>query len=534
MSRRNTGGTTVGTKRAGGSRFPGVTTKLSATDDRSYDSVDFAIIGGGPAGSAAARHLAARGHRVVLIARDADRVRGFAESLPPSTRPLLSALGIAAAMDDGGFIRSHGNTVWWAGREHADERFGDASSSGYQVFRPAFDRLLLEHAAAGGAEVWRGATVIAAVAGSDAFALDVQLPQAGVRSLRASFVLDCSGRSGVLARAHRIYQRELRGQALIGGWRAAAWPVADRGHTLVESWDDGWGWSVPAGTDVRHVGIMIDAPSSGLPRGDDFTATYHAALSRMPQLGAVVTGATLERAWACDASVYCSKRYGGDRYLLVGDAASFIEPLSSFGVKKALASAYIAAVAAHTWLRHPDRRAMAIDFFTDWERRVFATSLERSRKYAREAFGRHPRPFWETRASVAIAPHPATAATADVEALLAGGEVRAAYDRLRAAPAARLAVAASLRIEPRPVIRDHELVAEDAVVLAEGAVRFVRDIDVLMIVAMARHQPETGELVARYVERSGARTLPNLLAAIALLLARGVLVASASTTHTKT
>jgi hypothetical protein len=77
-------------------------------------------------------------------------------------------------------------------------------------------------------------------------------------------------------------------------------------------------------------------------------------------------------------------------------------------------------------------------------------------------------------------------------------------------------------------------VAEDAVVLAEGAVRFVRDIDVLMIVAMARHQPETGELVARYVERSGARTLPNLLAAIALLLARGVLVAPASATHTKT
>jgi hypothetical protein len=47
-----------------------------------------------------------------------------------------------------------------------------------------------------------------------------------------------------------------------------------------------------------------------------------------------VSVAVLERAWACDASVHHATRYGGANFVLVGDAASFIEPLSSFGVKK--------------------------------------------------------------------------------------------------------------------------------------------------------------------------------------------------------
>jgi flavin-dependent dehydrogenase len=57
-----------------------------------------------------------------------------------------------------------------------------------------------------------------------------------------------------------------------------------------------------------------------------------------------MAGATLGRVWACDASLYSSQLYAGPQFLLVGDAASCIEPLSSFGVKKAPASAWVGAV----------------------------------------------------------------------------------------------------------------------------------------------------------------------------------------------
>src|SRR5690348_13259584 len=99
------------------------------------DVADVVIAGGGPAGAAAARVLAERGHRVALIARDPDPVRSFAESLPPSARQLLATLGLASLMDDDRFVRCTGNTVWWGDRDGVDEPF--AGTHGIHVIRPS-------------------------------------------------------------------------------------------------------------------------------------------------------------------------------------------------------------------------------------------------------------------------------------------------------------------------------------------------------------------------------------------------------------
>src|SRR6185369_12243561 len=85
--------------------------------------------------------------------------------------------------------------------------------------------------------------------------------------------------------------------------------------------------------------------------------------------------------WACDASLYHSEAYAGPQFFLVGDAGSFIDPLSSFGVKKALASAWLAAVAAHTSLLDSGRQNVARDFFSNWERSIYTTHLRRSRDF---------------------------------------------------------------------------------------------------------------------------------------------------------
>ena len=147
-------------RRATRRRTTGAPTQMSTNNHDSYESViDAAIIGGGPAGAAAARILAERGHRVVVFARDPDPVRAFTESLPPSACQLLATIGILDAMDGNGFVRSYGNTVWWAEREGVDERFGDGETYGFQVSRPRFDNLLLDHAAAAGAVVRHGAAV---------------------------------------------------------------------------------------------------------------------------------------------------------------------------------------------------------------------------------------------------------------------------------------------------------------------------------------------------------------------------------------
>ena len=86
---------------------------LTASRGRAMDSSpDVLVIGGGPAGASAARLLAAWGHRVRLVTRAAGDAR-LAESLPPSCGKLFDAIGVSAAIERAGFIRSTGNTVSW-------------------------------------------------------------------------------------------------------------------------------------------------------------------------------------------------------------------------------------------------------------------------------------------------------------------------------------------------------------------------------------------------------------------------------------
>src|SRR4051812_49814406 len=99
---------------------------------------DAVIIGGGPAGSAAARLLATWGHSVLVITKDTDVVRGAAESLPPSTRKLLATIGVLDRVDAERFYRTTGNTVWWGVRDAAERFDAPSDALGYQVFRPAF------------------------------------------------------------------------------------------------------------------------------------------------------------------------------------------------------------------------------------------------------------------------------------------------------------------------------------------------------------------------------------------------------------
>ena len=150
-------------------------------------------------------------------------------------------------------------------------------------------------------------------------------------------------------------------QAFIGVWnRQGGWDLPDETHTVVETFENGWAWSVPISRTTRHLVAMVDGTTTRLERGPTLESTYRAELSKATQLDALRAGAVLQQVWVCDASLYSSSVYGDSNFLLVGDAGSFIDPLSSFGVKKALASASVGAVAVHTCLRHPDRESVAL------------------------------------------------------------------------------------------------------------------------------------------------------------------------------
>src|SRR5262249_51980097 len=150
-------------------------------------------------------------------------------------------IGVRAAVDRAGFVRATGNTVQWADGDRRVEMF-DRSTLGYQVARDQFDALLLDGAQAAGASIEREAAVRDATRDGDLWRLIADRDE----PVRARWVLDCSGRTGVLARAMRRAESASRTIAVIGAWeRDDAWTMEDDTHTLVESYASGWAWSVP-------------------------------------------------------------------------------------------------------------------------------------------------------------------------------------------------------------------------------------------------------------------------------------------------
>src|SRR5215212_4659490 len=198
--------------------------------------LDAAIIGAGPAGTGAARFLALWGHRVALLGRAPAR-RSLAESLPPSCTKLFDQLGVRDEIDSAGFVRATGNTVLWAGSLPRAESFG-AGERGYQVDRGPFDALLKRAALAAGAEVFENTTVRAVErSGDETWRVEYDA-DGNTGSLDAKWVLDCTGRAGLLARRGlRRAEPGGRTMALVGVWeRDGRWNVGDESHTIVESY----------------------------------------------------------------------------------------------------------------------------------------------------------------------------------------------------------------------------------------------------------------------------------------------------------
>lgn len=470
------------------------------------NGVDVVVIGAGPAGATAARLLAEWGHSVAILARPPDR-HSLAESLPPSIRKLLDHVGILKLVENAGFLPATGNTAWWGDGRGRSESF-PVAAVGFQVLRADFDRLLLEAAQAAGAA--RHDVTVARVDLEGPKCALVEYTKGRPRRLRARFVLDCSGRAGVIARRFRVKDRRLTTVALSGVWhREGGFTGAEATHTLVEAYADGWAWSVPLSKERRHVAFMVD------PR----PARYQTELAKTAHFKRILQGAAFtETPWTCDASVYGARAFGGRRFLLVGDAGSFLDPMSSFGVKKALASAWMAAVVTNTCLRRPERSEAALDLFTQREREMAATYARESARYIREAALRYASAFWTRRAEAALP---------DGVELEADPAVRAAFDQLRRRRRLRLRLGRGVSDARVPEIQGREVVLAEAA-LAPGLPRGVRHVRGVLVPSLLQLAPAHDNIPNLYEAYNRAATsvaLPDFLGALSFLIGKGLLEA---------
>ena len=485
---------------------------------------DVIVIGGGTAGAAAARLLATWGHLVVLLEREGTRAP-LAESLPPSCVPLLETIGVRAAVEGAGFLRCTGNTAWWGGEPMRVETF-PGGRLGFQVVRGKLEEVLGGRATAAGVVRVQPATVLRVDRESDVNVVDVALAS-GRHSLRAPWVLDCSGRAGVVARSHRVPAPDgVRTVALIDVWeKPFGWALPDESHTLVESATWGWGWSVPVTRERRFVTMMVDPVATQLTGDEGLAARYAELLASLPALGELSRGARCSGApWAYEATPYHSLDVAFPGLLLVGDAASAIDPLSSYGVKKALASAWLAAVTVHTAFVSPEHAPLAADFFSERERAYVQSATQGLRGLSREAEpGGSAVPFWSARAELEGGNEAELSGQASVERLRHDPAVLAAFETLRQAPAIRLVPSDGGRRVLRPVVRGNVVVPEEHLVLPgdEVAVRYLRSVDLLALLDVASRHDDVGAMYAQFARLMGPIPLPDCLGALSVLVGKG-------------
>ena len=497
---------------------------------RPYDVV---VIGGGPAGAAASRLLASWGWSTLLLDRAKTPHPALAESLPPSCRHVLDAVGLGAAVANAGFLETDGNLVVWGdGPVHAADF--DGGRVGYQVDRHRFDQVLRAEAARAGVVVRCGVRARAVERASDprvepAEAIVTTVAGDGRRAaVRGRLVLDCSGRTGVVAHQHRLRcPLGPRTIALVGVWeRSDGWPTPLDRRTLVEDYADGWAWSVPVSSRRRYVTVMVD-PHACRVTPPRLTARYLAEIAETHRTAATVHDARLVGApWVLDASSYTARQFGRAHFVLVGDAATFIDPLSSFGVKKALASAYVAAVVANTMLREPARRAMALRFHATHETRMVEHYRRQTLAFFRVRTARVRDGFWRDRVESPLAPAVGGPDDDLAARFRRDPDVIAAFEALRRASGIRLRPTGRVPVTTGAAIVGCEVVAEPRFVLdAETGLstRFVGGVDLVALSAMAGRHRQVPDLYAAYQRECGAVGLPDFLGALSVLLGKHVL-----------
>ena len=409
-------------------------------------SCDVAVVGGGPAGAATAIRLARFGFSVVLIDKGGGERQHVGESLPSSVRVVLDTLGVELS-GDALVARPPEHRVAWGELAVSDTRRPPSErESSLLVWRGAFDRELLGAAEREGVHVLRGSAV--RTVAKDGSGRAVHLVSEA--RLAARFVVDASGRAGVLSRESRARESAFRTLALTGHFRS----TLALGPTLVEAFRDGWVWSAPLDDGRRDVTVMLDRDAAT----GDSEKLFIESLAEAPRARDLLGDAPrLGKVRGIDATPYLARAIAGPDFVVVGDAASFLDPLAAHGVHKALDGALVASVVARTLLERPARADDAVQFYEQRERDIARVTAERlSRLYAQERrfLGS---PFWRKRAA-AKAP-PSSLRPASSRPPLRGDMV------LDAAPGVRIADA--------PVFEE-DYIERREVLLAPGQERPVR------------------------------------------------------------
>ena len=317
---------------------------------------DVIIIGGGPAGSGLGCYLSKAGVSNMIIEKAMHPRDHVGESLVTNTTRIFEELGFLETMEREGFIRKFGAT--WHAPLHRGKLgivFAEFPLEGinqpysYHVDRRRFDLQLLKHANNLGSQVVQGVTATQVLFNDEGQAKGVRVRIGSQEvNLPCKIVVDASGRDTFLGRHLKLKVKDpIFNQYAIHAW----YENVDRGdqataddiHIYFLPIERGWVWQIPISDKVTSIGVVVEAKAVREARGD-LESFFNSQLQTNQNLAHALRNARRVNEFKTEGDYsYTMEKFVGDGFLLVGDAARFVDPIFSSGISVALHSAKFAS-----------------------------------------------------------------------------------------------------------------------------------------------------------------------------------------------
>jgi len=290
------------------------------------------VVGGGPAGLAAAIALAERGTNATVVDRDGGISAERGELLSHGAFDIMTRLGLTTVLNSALQIDEVVSN-WGDARMQSHAGSPGLGFHGWGLDRRALSLAMLNRVKTMGVAV-HCARVVAVNRKAEGWTVEIS----NGAPLQAEYLIDASGRPGIVARrqgARILQDNDLA--ALI--WSAPR--STGTAHMQAEAAPDGWWYAVPYGPS-QTVGFVTSAQQAkeikrnpqAFLKSTQYTTRF-IKLSRLRDLQKIMD---------CRSAVL--EEMSGQGWIATGDAAAAFDPISSQGLFNALSSGFFAANAA--------------------------------------------------------------------------------------------------------------------------------------------------------------------------------------------
>jgi flavin-dependent dehydrogenase len=363
---------------------------------RAYD-FDVIIAGGGPAGSSTANFLQQKGRRALVLERERFPRFHIGESLLPFANDVWKELGVFDKMDARYIHKPGARFIHEESGADFTYYFDTAIRPGrpyaFQVKRGEFDQMLLDHAASLGAEVRQQTEVRDVAFATDGVTVSAVGEGGQAYTVRAPVFVDATGRDALIAGRRRLkvpdglITTNVALHCMFAG--VDRQNGADEGNIVIGLFDGGWWWLIPFQGGDTSVGMVLEKSYTKVRRGQAPREMMAEVLAGLPHLSRFMRGARpildvgTQGNWS-----YRATQFYGDRLLLVGDAAAFVDPLFSTGVLFAVYGARFAAqhldaaltdgdFTAQRFSRYQEQCTAGMDIFKSLVHEFYSENLRR-------------------------------------------------------------------------------------------------------------------------------------------------------------